>query len=658
MADNLPLEILSKIFSYLSLSDKLQCNLVCVQWRSAFLNPALHQTTEVAFDNNDEFLCQSLTGEQSLLDSTLTTAVLNLRFQNLALEIFAVRTVPDWSPLLARLRKLKLSQTTVVNESQLVVLLKSCKSLVNLGINHAREVFISGGFLSCQTDREEVKESLKNVQHLDLSWNSPYLTDRLFNRIVSCTPNVRELILSNTKLLSHSGIYKKFYSPDQASEFDSPSVLTWKNIVAFIHERSKQLTSLDFYNSDIPGLSDFAGFPDLELKALDVGKCGHVSQDSLLELCQRQPCLERLNLDNCRRALADNPAKNLIIFENLSRLQELSIKGISAPKGMENCLPLLDGLKTLDLSSCDIPSRKIADGLRPNRVEKLLLNSFGVSEASLLSMLPKLSALSHLELRNGHEGVTDDALQSIIKFCPNLNVLVLCNCTQLTDRGFVSSLSSQNASKPEDPMKIFLGSNAEKELWRDIKIRDSVAQVPLDSAAIVGIGQLSKLKHLELENIRLTEMAIIYAFKFDDLRLINLNNCKLIRDEGFRHLAAQNSHLEAFSCKQCNISGDSLVHLVKNCPRLVAMDLESCLNINTQDVMQLSKHCQNLRWIDLSFCRGVSLKAVENELLGKISSLRAIGTRGLALAEALRDYESSDEDIKQSPPHPPPPPRM
>ena len=65
------------------------------------------------------------------------------------------------------------------------------------------------------------------------------------------------------------------------------------------------------------------------------------------------------------------------------------------------------------------------------------LNSFGISSSeSFLRVIPELQALTTLELKNGHEGVTDAVVQSIVKHCHNLSELNLSNCGQLTDAAF------------------------------------------------------------------------------------------------------------------------------------------------------------------------------------------------------------------------------
>ena len=268
------------------------------------------------------------------------------------MDIFSVRPIVDWSNLLGNLKRLVLHDATVVNETELVLMLKQCVSLRSLTLKHARDVFISGGFLASDQDQKDVFDSLKNLVQLDLSNNSPYLSDRLFNRIIKCSLNIEDFILTETKILSHSGIYKKYY-PESVKDFNSPSVLTWRNIFRFITERESVLKKINFYNSNVSsgGFLELGRLSNLELKEINVGKCCDITQDALLDFCQNQgQSLKYLNIDWCRRVMVDNPTKILALFEHLNKIQTISMKGISAPKGTKDCFQHMDSLVALDIS--------------------------------------------------------------------------------------------------------------------------------------------------------------------------------------------------------------------------------------------------------------------------------------------------------------------
>ena len=95
--------------------------------------------------------------------------------------------------------------------------------------------------------------------------------------------NVTHFVLDNTKILSHAGIYKKHYPSD--SETNSPSVLTWRNILRYLSEHlAPHLQSVSFYNSGISstGLKDLGHVQGLCLESINVGKCLDISTEALI----------------------------------------------------------------------------------------------------------------------------------------------------------------------------------------------------------------------------------------------------------------------------------------------------------------------------------------------------------------------------------------
>lgn len=662
MAECLPQEVLSKIFSYLSLSDQLQSNLVCRQWRWSFLNPQIHSRSQIIFDDDDG-LIQNLEDKHGggLLESNLTSGVKSICLKNVTVSLFSLRPVRDWSSLLSKLTSLALVNASVVTEAEFVLLLKCCKSLTALTVCNARDIFISGGLLASKEEQNDVMSSLQNLTCLDLSNNSPYLTDQLFNRIVGCTTNISALTLVDTKILSHSGIYKKHY-PDNVKDFDSPSVLTLRNVIRFLSERSSTVNSINFYNSNISaiGFQDIGRLNELKLKSVNVGKCSDISQEALLDFCRHQPLLESLNIDYCRKILVDNPATCLSLFETMSaKLREFSMVGLSAPRGIPSCFEQLDHLRALNISECDIPSSHVVQGLIANKgvrnsLQVLRMNSFGISSPdSMLTLAPDLISLTRLELKNCHEGLNDSVLQSISLHCTSLRVLIINNCSRLTDSGFMMTMD-QNAPAAErqssEDGKIFLGSKAEAELREDIRRHEYISTC-LSLNDSPGFRRLKNLVHLEVQNVRITELTLIHAFVFDDLRLINLSLCKSVGDEGFQHLADNNPHLEQFIAKQCNITGKTLSQLVEKCKRLKVLDVEGCQDITNDSIEVLAHACPNLKHVDVSFCKKVKTATIER--LMKSANLKTIGMRGLAIFEMLQ--ESDDEDAgNKSPPRPPP----
>ena len=230
--------------------------------------------------------------------------------------------------------------------------------------------------------------------------------------------------------------------------------------------------------------------------------------------------------------------------------------------------------------------------------------------------------------------------------------------------GFVSDYDQIEKEEIQEDssatMKIFLGSKAEANLRNDIKRKEQVSNVASTSCK-TGINRLKRLTRLNLQNVPITELSLMYAFKFENLRYIDLSLCKSIGPEGFQHLAKQNPRIEKLIAKQCKLNDNSLLHIVKNLHRLHTLDIEACQDITDKGIQMMPEFSQQLRNVDLSFCHGIRVATVERVLFQQMPQLKTVGMRGLAILEAIADDELSRDNfeintILRVPPPPPPPP--
>lgn len=203
-----------------------------------------------------------------------------------------------WIDLLESLTALTL-ESCDVSEKDVSSMLKLCKNLKELRIVAMDEIMISGRLLVDDQEQVELGQALEQVHLLDLSKNN-HLTDAVFNRITGCLPNIHTLILNGTKIMNHRGIYKKFYPESQKEA--SPSVLTFRNLLTFLTNRSRMIERLSLESTSLDGFAvqDLSKVEGLELLDLNLAKCTMVSQEAVLDLARYQKRLQGLNLDHCR----------------------------------------------------------------------------------------------------------------------------------------------------------------------------------------------------------------------------------------------------------------------------------------------------------------------------------------------------------------------
>lgn len=131
-----------------------------------------------------------------------------------------------------------------IQEKRLVSILKQLPNLEVLKIEGCRELFMSGLF-------DSKKELLLDKAHSLSLANNRYLTDSLFNRIVSSIPNLEKLDISECHISFHKGLYRKFYPANSVDP--SESVLTFHFINQFIQRQALKLKVLNFNGTLIDG---------------------------------------------------------------------------------------------------------------------------------------------------------------------------------------------------------------------------------------------------------------------------------------------------------------------------------------------------------------------------------------------------------------------
>ena len=651
----LPSEVLVHIFRFLPHSDVLECCLVSKTWWQAGRAMVLHRNTLVALVGDDEF--SSGFPVFSDLDPVSSSALSAFSLVDASLNVQGRSA--QWASLLPALTSLELRRC-VLSEKDLVAVLSQCSNLQRLALIDMNQVFISGRFLSSPEDAAPVREALKGVRELDLSSNQ-YMSDALFNQVTSCTGALTALVLNHCRIMNHSGIYKKYYPNTQ--ETPSPAVFTFRNLLTFLSERAGSLKRLGLHATSVDGFAvqDMVKLEGLSLLSLDLGRCSMVSQESILDLARSQKNLRELNLDYCRRVFMDYPATSLSILQEREKsIKLLSLKGLSIPSIFESCLATTENLQELNCSEIDCPGIYLTSGLAASKsrfsLRKFNLHSFGCSPENMSGLVSLLPNIRVLDLGNCQEGVTDSVLQAIIANMKQLEDLTLGNCRRLTDAGFSGLMPESQSDLEKDGAKIFLGSKAEAEVLSDAQRRAKLKELyetKQDAKAELKIDSLNRLLSLDVSFTNVTDLSLVVAFNFKQLRHLNISQCKEITNVGLNALSSGNFMLESLTAKQCSIGDSALQGLARNTPRLKLLDIEGCKAVTSEAVCLVVNRCSGLRQLDVSFCTRVSAHMVET-LATVRPSLRA-AYRGLHIHECLGDYE--DDNVIIVPPAPPSPVR-
>lgn len=208
----------------------------------------------------------------------------------------------------------------------------------------------------------------------------------------------------------------------------------------------------------------------------------------LAEYVRRKPNIENLYIKNCRKITDISP------LASLSRLSVLSMDWCSK---VEDISPLtnLKGLKQLNLHRCD----------------------------SLVDLTP-LTKISSLRVLHLPPATTDEKLAQVLTHLPQLEKVILKDCTQITDISPVADLTNL----------MHLEMNYAPELV-DIKPLAGLTRLKvldLKSTRIQDLKALARLSDLEWlyisDSKRLNDISPLK--NLTNLRILSLDGCKGVRD--------------------------------------------------------------------------------------------------------------------------------
>lgn len=671
----LPIEIIIYILEFLPLSDRICASQVCHLWYMASKDLKLH-SNEVVVLHDD------LTRPLQAFENSFGT-FLHFVFKEVEL---GTKLSKFWDKFCPQMHSLSMHSCDV-SERTFVDILLRCSHLETLNVNGCRELLMSGRVIEQESDVVLLSKTLVKLKELSLASNR-YLSDALFNRFVAIAHNLEDLSLTGCQISFHTGLCKKFY-PGNMSNLGtikaSESVLTFQNILQYIASRAQKIKRLRFGHTliDHTALSQLAEVPGLKLIALYLQSCEQLNNVGILKLTEYQKTLTELDLSLCSR-ITDHAL--LGICRNLNNLSILNMQNCRAITNIGVAeLSNLRKLTELNLSHCEqVTGEGIEKGLCSyvnTAFRRLYLTALNLDEKTVCQIAENLPKLTHLDLGYCFSAVTDVSIQYICQYQIWLRSLKLTRCDKVTDAGLtgmalrnaeVDQVNIDQPNKTEyiereitimvndnlphnDPLhKISLRSKAEQDIINDAKRKKVVLQMCEVGEEVQTGFSLLRLRGLQELDLcgcnRITDVSLMYAFRFLELRHLNLSLCQQITHIGISDLAANNPSIETLKMSNChNITDDGVVCFVKGLSRLKHLDLQGCSQLTDISLAAIEKNCCSLKYLDISQCSGMTLEGSES-IERRLQSVHTLHKRGLLSMSQTKNSE------KESRPAPPPPP--
>ncbi|XP_043839988.1 leucine-rich repeat-containing protein 29 [Dromiciops gliroides] len=608
MAESLPPEMLSYILSFLPLSDQKEASLV---------NRAWYFAAQTALREIDvRYIIPVASASLTLIKSLGRRRVSCISLTDVDSSADASNVLQSISYHLGpHLHSLSLGGGTVT-EVSFIELVTSCPGLQVLDLSGCNSLFMSGMLLGQPETAQRVREALANLRELNLS-NLRYLADITFTRLSSCAPKLERLSLARCHITfdSHHGL---------SARQDSSAILSFRNILHFLKERAGHLVALDLSGTNLSpmALQALGQVVGLRLQELTLRGCRDISVEAVATLCRQQRGLTSLDLSGCSE-LADGAllavSRGLRGLRHLrmEKLQRLTDAGFSALHGLQE-------LRSLDIAECCLVSgRELAKALEfpkgppPHFTSLRLAYCSLLKDASVMSLAQGLgSSLKVLDL-SSCVSLTNSSLLAISANLPQLTVLRLAWCKEITDSGLLGLV---------DP-----GEEKDKGPKLSRNFGDTgffLPQLPPEPSAHLespsreapnkqlspSLLMLRALQELDLTACsRLTDTSLAKVLRFPHLKQLSLSLLLELTDTGLVAVAKGCPSLEHLALSHCSrLSDRGWAQAAEFWRRLRHLNLSSCNQLTEQTLVTIGKACQRLKVLDVSMCQGISMAAVEH----------------------------------------------
>uniref|UniRef100_F6PPU7 F-box/LRR-repeat protein 15-like leucin rich repeat domain-containing protein n=2 Tax=Ornithorhynchus anatinus TaxID=9258 RepID=F6PPU7_ORNAN len=487
-------------------------------------------------------------------------------------------------------------------------LLVGCRTLRTLDLSGANTLFTNGVLLAIPTDYQQAQEALSGLRELNLA-SLRYLTDLTFNRLCNCAPKLEYISLARCHMLFEFDPYYGAGIP-----MNSPTILSFRNLLHFVQERASHLRGLDLSDTKItPGTLATLGQVDgLHLEKLVLQGCRELTDDSVVTLCRLQPGLTTLNIDGCPE-LGDTAVVAIcqgmprLRHLQIGRLQQLTDDGLSA-------LGRLRELQILDMAECCLIC---GEGLtRALGAEKILppITTLNLAYCALVkdvSVLPLVSLLSRtlrmLDL-SLCTTLTNKSLCAIFTQLPKLKSLHMAWCKEITDWGLLGLLE-YSSSKIQDQKREPL-----LEPWPSPNLSaESEEASTSQGVCYTSISCLRVLQELDLTACcKLTNTSLTMVIKFPQLRKLTLSMIPQLTDAALVAIAQGCPALEQLTLRHCRqLSDAGWIEAAGFLPRLHCLNISGCSQLTEKTLSALSSSCRQLKVLDVSLCEGIQLAAIE-----------------------------------------------
>ncbi|XP_077289456.1 uncharacterized protein LOC143913493 isoform X2 [Arctopsyche grandis] len=559
MATDLPLEIMNKIFGYLSHRDRLTASRTCSWWHQAIFASTFSVNQHIlihARSNRDRSFHRRLFE----IFTRTYNGFPSFTFKNI--EIFDIPNL-FWKRNSQTIKHLHFYRCKLdLPKFDFYKILRLCSNLESLTFTSCPGLVK----LMTELDSDLIEYpptrpfSIKKLSIHD----STNLSLKLFFRFIANMQVLRELEVSPCILIYST---PRVCPPDDSIRL--PHVNAQFQLINNFFKRFIKCNTIE------PDFFKILEMPNVRLSSLELNK--HVSSVELLKFTlQHCTNLTKLSLANSY-TLTDDMLKS--VCENFKCLKSLNISNSHVTNVGAFAISSAKCLTHLNISYCNkITSDGIKNGIcrEVNRTMlQLKVASLRLMPADVVLISERLPNLNLLNMNDCEHSMLNDSVQAVLKNLTNLCTLNMNYCTRVTDDGFIGTDS--------------------------------------DGDQVYNLQGLKHLKSLSITYSELTDYSLKNAFNSRRLVYVDLSYCRRISYGGIRVMVVGCPNIETLNLRSCERVRDKCVReIARNLKNLMYLILTGCSSLTNDSISYIKQHCASLKVLDVSRCLKIRTDVAES----------------------------------------------
>ncbi|XP_055631275.1 F-box/LRR-repeat protein fbxl-1-like [Toxorhynchites rutilus septentrionalis] len=566
--ENLPMEILIHIFSFIRPSDRNSVLLTCRRWFEALRHPIFLNETCFHFERIE--VCDTKSPIKIFLDSFR-------HFTNIKLtKVQFSGETAFWDYFGRHIREITFSNCALT-QPKLSNILSCLPNLERLNLVNCDELFKSWH----PGDWMNISPICKRLIHLGLRENNAFDEDHL-SYLVAMAPKISSLEIS--KCLKEREAARRV------------QILAHVLRILNLHKHQMKSVNFSYTMFDDLFLKQFAEIENMSLSDISLSFFGRapIKDPGIIDVLRKQTNLVHLDLTSFLN-LTDFAL--IAIAESMPLLKSLKLNGcwLLTDFGISE-IRKLRKLTVLDLSDCDRVTDegflKVISNKQGNNLKELYLSMLpSITEKVILNICLTLGNMTVLDLC-GSDCMNDTSIQYVFCYLRFIRILRLNGCVKITDAG-LTGVELQRAAI---------------EIW--------------DTQQTFSIDMLQGLQELQISGCsKVTDFALKHSFKLVELREINVSHCTEITEEGIEALVHNCPSLEVMDLSDCYNLNDRCIGLIsKHLFRIRDLKLVRLSLLTIESINSILSNCNHLKSINLRGCSRLPRDTIS--MLAKLKSLR------------------------------------